>query len=115
MEEGLYTAVIGAPPISFAAIVLKNGRILGGDAGFYFVGNYGVTGSEVRGEAIATWHGMAAKGAQSGPTIYGDTATAFRLEFTGRVDEGVIGGTITRGDMPGVTMPLTLLFRSSQP
>ena len=116
MKEGLYSIAFGAPEtIGFGAIVLKSGRVLGGDSAFYYIGEYSVNGDQATGEARVILHAVPASGAESAATVFGDWATEFRLKFSGHVGNGEIIGTMTRSDMPGLPIPLMLTFREPLP
>lgn len=60
MDNGLYFIRVepagGGRTENGGILVLRNGRILGGDAFFYYVGNYSGTGDSWKGEFSARQH-----------------------------------------------------------
>jgi len=73
-------------------VILKTGRILGGDSTFYYLGSFAEKDSTIRGTALINYYyGNAV-------TLWGDTATKFMLDMKGTISGNTITGTVRRDD-----------------
>jgi len=80
MYDGLWTVeFIAAPGLSgTGVVVLNDGRLLGGDAGYYYSGNYKISGDTFQGEiSIVRFDANSI-------SVFGDI-DSYNLTFTGEI------------------------------
>ena len=107
MIEGLWTVqYFGPQGNSGGVIVLTNGRILGGDSGFYYIGSYELKGDVVKGKVSVKNFDP------SIPNVIGVVGD-FDLLIEGRVQGNSIEGTGALATAPSAKIVVRLMKRSS--
>lgn len=95
MVEGLWTIEFASPIGLFGTgvMVLTDRRLLGGDAGYYYSGEYTVTDHHIDGKAdIVRFN-------RNSLSIFGDM-DSFTLDFHGDISENSIDGFASLSDRP---------------
>jgi len=97
MQDGLYKVVFRTSlGTGGGVVVLREGRLCGGDSGLYFVGTYQVTGSHFTADLQIDRHTQE-PGARP---LFGISRLVVRLDGVGTGDEAVMRGTSP--DAPGI-------------
>jgi hypothetical protein len=86
-------------------VVLEANRILGGDSGYYYLGNYTLKDSQFEATAKIVRHNP------SWEDAFGSTSPSFNIKLQGTVNSGVIQGTMERLDLPGVRLQVRLTLK----
>jgi hypothetical protein len=89
--------------------VLKTGRIFGGDSGYYYIGEYAVSGNALTASLRIVKHNP------SWNNAFGDTATSFQIKVNGTIQGEVMSGNMARLDMPGRQLPIRLTRKEALP
>lgn len=84
-------------------VVLKGNRLLGGDSGYYYVGEFSADEKTLRVSAKIVKHDPMAEDA------FGDRSASFTIEARLTVGDKMIEGHMERRDHPGVRLPLRLI------
>jgi len=103
--EALWTVQFEIPGgnLNGAVVVLKSGRIYGGDSGYYYLGSYTISGDTISGDVQAThYHGP-------GRTAFGDETASFSVQLSGKVnpDQDHIVGRAIRPRLGQVLLKMT--------
>jgi hypothetical protein len=112
MVEALYVLEFGdvrSPDFrNGGVVVLETNRVFGGDSGYYYVGNYEVTGDKIGGSLRVVRHNPA------WPNVFGDSATSFDVTFHGSISGDIISGWMDRKDAAG-HLPVQLTKKAALP
>jgi len=107
--DGIWTFVIPERQ-GGGVIIARNGKLYGGDIGYFFEGIYSESSSGVQGTIDVTlFNGHAAL-----TSIWGDPSQRFKVQFQGTQSGGTIAGRIQRVGMPA-QFSLTLTRRADIP
>jgi hypothetical protein len=108
--DGIWTFIIPARQ-GGGVIVARNGKLYGGDIGYFFSGTYTETGDAVKGTiAVSRFNDHVVL-----QSVWGDNAAQFEVSFQGRQrGDDTVTGQISRAGMPGA-FPLTLTRRADVP
>lgn len=95
MVEGLWTIEFNSPIGLFGTgvMVLTEKRLLGGDAGYYYSGEYTVTDHHIDGKADVVRFNS------NSLSVFGDM-DSFTLDFHGEISENSIVGIASLSDRP---------------
>lgn len=97
MRDGLYKVVFQTPLGAGAGVLLlKDGRLWGGDSGMYYVGNYKHEGQKFTGKITVNRHTREA----GYPSVFGIDKVTVTLTGTGSDDSGSVEGTAA--EVPGI-------------
>jgi hypothetical protein len=90
-------------------VVLETGRVFGGDAGYYYLGNSEVQDNQIAGRVRITHF--------NGPLVdaFRTGRRSFEVEFMGVVQGGLIDGHMHPVDPPGPRLPVRLEFKARLP
>jgi len=99
MVDGLWTVEFSSALNLFGSgvVVLHEKRLLGGDAGYYYSGQYDVKNNTIRGEIDVI------RFDQNSISVVGDV-DQFGLTFTGQLSEDEFTGVAEVRDKPGLTI-----------
>lgn len=99
MIEGLWTIefVSDLGLAGKGVIVIKENQLLGGDAGYYYVGKYSLEGSEMTGEIDVI------RFSESGVSVFGNVPQ-FTLHLIAEVTKDRLSGTATFKGQPTLAM-----------
>ena len=99
MVDGLWTVEFSSALNLFGngVLVLYKKRLLGGDAGYYYSGEYDVKNNTIRGEVDVT------RFDENSISIVGDL-DQFHLTFTGQLSENEFTGVAEVKNKPGLTV-----------
>lgn len=107
--DGVWTFVI--PSGNGGGVVFaRNGKVYGGDLGYFFDGTFTIHGSAVNvtmDVALFNPHAVLA-------SVWGDAAPQFKVSFNGQRSGDIITGQIQRSDLPA-TLDVTLTRRADVP
>ena len=107
MIDGLWTVQYYGPQgNSGGVVVLMNGRILGGDSGFYYVGSYKLNGDALEGKVSVKNFDP------SIPNVIGVVGD-FDLLIEGKVTGNSINGTGALATAPSAKIAVRLLKRTT--
>lgn len=101
--NGFYVVEFGdvnGKQVNGGVAALKDGRVQGGDSGYYYVGEYAVSGSNFTSSLNVVKHNPTWESA------FGDTASQFTLQITGIVNSSVMTGTLVRSGYPKLPVKL---------
>ena len=90
-------------------VVLTMNRLLGGDSGYYYVGEYSADEKTLRISAKIVKHDPTAEDA------FGDRSATFTVEAQMTIGEKGIEGHMERRDRPGVRLPVRLIRKEDLP
>lgn len=95
MFNGLWTIEFISTMNRFGAgvLVLNNGRLLGGDNGYYYLGNYDVKDNNIRGKVAVTRFN------KNIISVFGDV-DHFSLTFDGQIKPDLIEAVASFGNTP---------------
>jgi hypothetical protein len=85
-------------------VVLETNRVLGGDSGYYYVGNYTAKDRHVEATVRIVKHNP------SWGNVFGDAARSFTVKMQGTVNNGVMNGHMERVDRPGMQLLVRLTW-----
>jgi len=99
MVDGLWTVEFSSALNLFGSgvLVLCNKKILGGDAGYYYSGEYDVKNKTIRGEVDII------RFDKNSISVVGDL-DQFRMMFTGQLSEDEFTGVAQVKNKPGLTI-----------
>ena len=86
-------------------VVLKGGRIYGGDAGYYYIGSYTEAGEGFRIKVRIVKYDPTAKDA------FGDTVASFEVEAELTQHGEIIQGQMARVEQPDIKLPIRLIWK----
>jgi hypothetical protein len=96
MVEGLWTIEFtSAIGFGTGIMVLTDRRLLGGDAGYYYSGEYTVEDHHIAGRAEIV------RFDRNSLSVFGNM-DSFTLDFSGEISEGSIVGVASLTDQPGL-------------
>lgn len=106
MLEGLWTATFSSSMggSGMGVAVLTNGKVLGGDAQYYYVGAYRISGQEFEAELRVIRFN------QSGSSVFGPLKD-FKLTLKGKTAPAVIEATGAVEGQPAATIGISLKKR----
>ncbi len=99
MLNGLWTVEFSSALniVGKGVLVLSDGRLFGGDSGYYYSGNFKVDGNTVSGTIEATRFDI------NSVSVFGDIGD-FSLSFDGTVSGATIDGLAKLKDIPSIEM-----------
>lgn len=101
MYDGLWTVVFQTPiGIGSGVLVLSEGRLLGGDAGYYYTGNYSIDGDRFEGTLNVI------RFDNSCISVFGDLEN-ISLSYTGNISEYEFSAIASMSSDPGLQMSVT--------
>ena len=89
--------------------VLETNRVLGGDSGYYYIGNYTIKDNQIDADVRIVKHNPA------WGNVFGDAAISFTVKMRGTVVNGIMQGTMERTDRPGMRLPVRLTWKEDLP
>ena len=104
--EGIWTSEIYGPFgwESRGVFLLEGGRIVGGDNRQYSIGNYSLSGRDMKAELMVNYYGPPR-------TVFGEAKEKFATVIAGTWNGGEIKGTIRRPDKPQFELQIRLTLR----
>ena len=101
MYDGLWTVAFKTPiGFGYGVVVLNNGKLLGGDAGYYYTGEYTIDGGSFQGVIdVIRFDG-------SSISVFGDI-DEISLSFSGSINEFEFSATASTPVSPGLQMSVT--------
>lgn len=90
-------------------VVFKGNRLFGGDSGYYYVGEYSADAKTLQISAKIVKHDPTAEDA------FGDRSASFDIESQMTIGEGFIEGHMERRDLPGIRLPVRLIWKEDLP
>ena len=101
MVDGLWTVEFSSALnlFGYGVLVLYKKRLLGGDAGYYYSGEYDVKNNTIRGEVDVT------RFDENSISIVGDL-DQFHLTFTGQLSDDEFTGVAEVKNKPGLSINL---------
>ena len=104
--DGIWTGEIYGPFgwDNRGVFVLDKGRIVGGDDRQYTIGNYTLSGNDVKAQLLVHYYGPPG-------TVFGEAKEEFTSEIVGTWKDGEIDGTIRRPDRPQFDLQIRLTKR----
>ena len=112
--EALWTARFGdisAPGqlVNGGVVVFESGRVLGGDGGSYYVGDYEVDGDDVSAHFTVTVYDP------NYGTAFGPLGPKIEVKAVGKRNQGVIAGVLESPSNPSLSIPFELTRRADLP
>lgn len=89
--------------------VLETNRVLGGDSGYYYVGNYTIKDGQIDANVRIVKHNAV------WANVFGDASQSFNVKMQGTVSNGVMNGHMERLDRPGMRLPVRLTWKEDLP
>lgn len=95
MQNGLYNIRVesGGRSVNGGIVMMRDGSILGGDAFFYYVGNYSAVGAEWTGELVTRQHTRSADAVQ----VFGGADV--KVSLSGNAADRSVEGRATVADL----------------
>ena len=108
--EGIWTGEVYGPFgwETRGVFIFDNGRIVGGDNRQYLMGTYSLSGSDLKAALTIHYYGPPR-------TVFGESREVINTEISGKLEDGLIEGTISRPDRPGFDLQIRLTRRMDLP
>ena len=108
--EGIWTGEVYGPFgwETRGVFIFDEGRVVGGDNRQYLMGTYSLTDNNLKAALTIHYYGPPR-------TVFGEAREEFKTEISGKLEDGVIDGTISRPDRPGFDLQIRLTRRMDLP
>lgn len=108
--EGIWTSEVYGPFgwENRGVFALEKGRVIGGDNRQYTMGAYDFSDDRIEAELTVHYYGPPR-------TVYGEASEQFVTRLAGKLNDGVIEGTIGRPDKPEYDLQIRLTKRMDLP